>query len=117
MEPLTAELLAKLDNAEPWPQRDRTAAAQKLAEAAPLLDRWAGEGRVLREAFDILLGAHQRDPDFAPAYAGLGLGPGSYPVAERLAGEVLSLPMYPELDDAHIERVCEVLTQAACVGG
>ena len=52
-----------------------------------------------------------------PAYAGLGLGPGSYPIAERLAEEILSLPMFPELDDAHIDRVCEVLTQAACVGG
>jgi dTDP-4-amino-4,6-dideoxygalactose transaminase len=52
-----------------------------------------------------------------PAYAGLGWGPGSCPVAERQAEEVLSLPMYPELEDAHIERVCEVLTQAACVGG
>ena len=31
------------------------------------------------------------------AYQHLGYGPGSLPVTERLAGEVLSLPMFPEL--------------------
>ncbi len=51
------------------------------------------------------------------AYAGLGLGPGSYPNAELLAGEILSLPMYPELTDTHIEQVCEVMTQAAFTSG
>jgi dTDP-4-amino-4,6-dideoxygalactose transaminase len=39
------------------------------------------------------------------AYRDLGLGPGSFPVAERLAHEVLSLPMYPELTDAQIDFV------------
>jgi dTDP-4-amino-4,6-dideoxygalactose transaminase len=51
------------------------------------------------------------------AYAGLGLEPGTLPRAERLAEEILSLPMYPELSDAHIERVCQVLTQTAPVSG
>jgi dTDP-4-amino-4,6-dideoxygalactose transaminase len=50
-----------------------------------------------------------------PAYAWLGFGEGSHPKAERLAGEILSLPMYPELSDAHIERVCEVMTESASV--
>jgi len=50
-------------------------------------------------------------------YAGMGLGPGSYPNAELLAGEILSLPMYPELTDTHIEQVCEVMTQAASLSG
>ena len=51
------------------------------------------------------------------AYADLGLGPDSYPHAELLAGEILSLPMYPELTDVHIEQVCEVMTQAATLSG
>ncbi len=51
------------------------------------------------------------------AYAWLGLGPGSYPHAELLAAEILSLPMYPELTEAHIEQVCEVMTQAASLSG
>ncbi len=37
--------------------------------------------------------------------ADLGWPAGSLPVTERLAGEVLSLPMYAELSDAQIERV------------
>ncbi len=32
------------------------------------------------------------------AYADLGHGAGSFPVSEEHAGEILSLPMYPELD-------------------
>lgn len=43
------------------------------------------------------------------AYAGLGYRPGSFPVAERLAGEIVSLPMYPELTDEQIAHV------AACI--
>jgi dTDP-4-amino-4,6-dideoxygalactose transaminase len=34
------------------------------------------------------------------------------PVAEAAAGEILSLPMHPHLDDATIERVCEALHAA-----
>lgn len=40
-----------------------------------------------------------------PAFAGLGYGPGSLPVTEDLAGRILSLPMFPELTRAEIERV------------
>ena len=40
-----------------------------------------------------------------PAYAGLGLGPGSLPVAERLAAESCSLPIFPAISAAEIERV------------
>jgi len=37
-----------------------------------------------------------------PAYAGLGLGPGSLPVAERLASENCSLPIFPAIEDWQI---------------
>jgi dTDP-3-amino-3,4,6-trideoxy-alpha-D-glucose transaminase len=37
-----------------------------------------------------------------PAYAGLGLGLGSLPVAERLAGENCSLPIFPAIEDWQI---------------
>ena len=43
------------------------------------------------------------------AYAHLGQGPGSCPVAERAAGEMISLPMYPDLTAAQVDRVVEVL--------
>ncbi len=45
-------------------------------------------------------------------YAALGYGPGSLPVSERLAEEVISLPIYPELADAQVERVCRVIRAA-----
>ncbi len=42
-----------------------------------------------------------------PPYAEFGLGPGSLPHTERLAREVLSLPLYPELAAADIAYVSE----------
>ena len=39
------------------------------------------------------------------AYQSLGKGPGSFPVAERCAGEFVSLPMYPELKPEQIVAV------------
>jgi dTDP-4-amino-4,6-dideoxygalactose transaminase len=47
-----------------------------------------------------------------PAYADLGYGAGDFPVAEQLARETLSLPMFPGITDAEIDAVCEVLTEA-----
>jgi dTDP-4-amino-4,6-dideoxygalactose transaminase len=38
-------------------------------------------------------------------YGFLGHGPGALPVTERLAGEILSLPIYPGLTDAEAGRV------------
>jgi len=45
-------------------------------------------------------------------YAHLGGKPGSLPVAERAAEEVLSLPVFPELTAAQIHRVAEALAAA-----
>jgi dTDP-4-amino-4,6-dideoxygalactose transaminase len=41
------------------------------------------------------------------AYQGLGLGEGSFPVAERCAAEFLSLPMYAELTSEQIRFVAD----------
>lgn len=38
--------------------------------------------------------------------------PGSLPHSETLAGQILSLPMYPRLPDADVLRVCRALTAA-----
>jgi len=50
-------------------------------------------------------------PHRQAAYADLGYGRGDLPRAEQLATEVLSLPMYPQLEDAQIDYVIE-----ACAG-
>jgi dTDP-4-amino-4,6-dideoxygalactose transaminase len=47
-----------------------------------------------------------------PAYAGLGYGPGSFPVAEAMAPRLLSLPMFPELTAGQQEYVAEQLAAA-----
>ena len=41
------------------------------------------------------------------AYRHLGHKKGAFPVAEKLADEILSLPMYPEMTSGQIEIVCE----------
>jgi dTDP-4-amino-4,6-dideoxygalactose transaminase len=45
------------------------------------------------------------------AYGFLGMGPGSFPVAERCARELLSLPMYPELRADEVELVAQTLKE------
>ncbi|HEV3311222.1 MAG TPA: DegT/DnrJ/EryC1/StrS family aminotransferase, partial [Chloroflexota bacterium] len=44
-----------------------------------------------------------------PACSQYGAGPGSLPVTERLVGEILSLPMFPELSEEQIDRVVEAV--------
>jgi dTDP-4-amino-4,6-dideoxygalactose transaminase len=46
------------------------------------------------------------------AYAYLGQGPGSCPIAERAANEMISLPMYPDLTAAQVDRVVDALRAA-----
>jgi len=48
-----------------------------------------------------------------PAYAELGYRPGSLPVTERLASEVLSLPIFPELSTAQQDHVLQALGVSA----
>ncbi|MGC9316673.1 MAG: DegT/DnrJ/EryC1/StrS family aminotransferase [Armatimonadota bacterium] len=97
-----ADLQVQLPVERPWarhvyhvytirtPRRDELAAA--LAEA------------------DIGHAVHYRIPcHLQEAMAHLAYGPGSLPETERAADEVLSLPMYPELTNDQIDRVCEVV--------
>jgi dTDP-4-amino-4,6-dideoxygalactose transaminase len=47
-----------------------------------------------------------------PAYADLGYAAGAFPVAERVANEVLSLPMFPELTAEQIATVAAAVRRA-----
>jgi dTDP-4-amino-4,6-dideoxygalactose transaminase len=44
-----------------------------------------------------------------PAFAGLGHGPGDFPVTEKAASEILSLPMFPHITEEQQERVATAL--------
>jgi dTDP-4-amino-4,6-dideoxygalactose transaminase len=46
-------------------------------------------------------------------YKGLGYKKGDFPVTERLAGQVLSLPIYPEMQVADLDLVCKTIR--ACI--
>jgi dTDP-4-amino-4,6-dideoxygalactose transaminase len=71
--------------------------------------------RVLKElhAAGIGAGIHYPVPvHLTAAYAGLGYLQGAFPVAERTAQELLSLPLFPEITAAQQERVVSVLLSA-----
>jgi dTDP-4-amino-4,6-dideoxygalactose transaminase len=71
--------------------------------------------RVLKElhAAGIGAGIHYPVPvHLTPAFAGLGYPEGRFPVAERAAGELLSLPIFAEITASQQERVASVLTAA-----
>jgi dTDP-4-amino-4,6-dideoxygalactose transaminase len=68
--------------------------------------------QALKEA-GIATGIHYPIPlHLQPAYKYLGLPMGSYPVAERFASEILSLPMYPELTADQIAFICDTLIKS-----
>jgi dTDP-4-amino-4,6-dideoxygalactose transaminase len=71
--------------------------------------------RVLKElhAAGIGAGIHYPVPlHLTKAFAGLGYAPGSFPVTERAAGHLLSLPLYAEITATQQERVVSVLRSA-----
>src|SRR5207253_9815330 len=68
------------------------------------------------QSHGIATGIHYPVPvHLQPAYADLGYGPGDFPVSERAANEVVSLPMYPELSSTDLEQVSAALQQEAYV--
>lgn len=62
------------------------------------------------EANDVGSAIHYPVPvHLQKAYANLGYKPGDFPVAEKAAREVLSLPIYPEMTDKQVQRVTDVV--------
>lgn len=67
--------------------------------------------RALGEA-GVAAGIHYPDPvHLTTAYASARLAPGGCPVAERAAGEILSLPMHPHLRPEQQEHVAHTLIE------
>ncbi len=127
-------LRAKLRRLPEWNEQRRVAAdryAELLADVEPVTQPGVLDGNVpvwhlyvvqvddrdevLRTLQENGIGAgiHYPDPVHRTgAFGHLGHGPGSFPVAERLAARILSLPLYPGITEAQQERVAEVLRKA-----
>lgn len=70
--------------------------------------------RELLSADGIGTGLHYPLPlHMQPSLVHLGLAPGDLPVAQRLSGEIVSLPMYPHLSHGDVDRVCESVRRHA----
>lgn len=71
--------------------------------------------RVLRALNEAGIGAGMHYPTpihLTGAFAHLGYGPGSFPVAEEAAGRILSLPLYPHITPAQQEHVADRLADS-----
>jgi dTDP-4-amino-4,6-dideoxygalactose transaminase len=134
MDEMQAAILSiKLRHLDRWNQsRSRIARhfLEKLAQASlvlPLEERhrnhvWhqfvirSPRRDILRDVFAknaIATGLHYPIPlHLQPAYRHLGYHIGDFPVAEEVARECLSLPMFPELDREEIDRICNVVLSA-----
>lgn len=65
------------------------------------------------EAAGIETGLHYPVPvHLSPAYQMLGHRPGDFPVTERLAERIVSLPFFPDLSDSQIAHVADQLRAA-----
>lgn len=61
----------------------------------------------------IQTGIHYPTPvHLQPAFAGLGYGKGAFPISEKAAAEVVSLPMFPELTEEDQNKVIAALKEA-----
>jgi dTDP-4-amino-4,6-dideoxygalactose transaminase len=72
--------------------------------------------RFLRER-GVATGRHYPEcPHLSAAYAGLGLPRGSFPVAEGLADELLSLPLFPGISELQLETVTSCVRESFARG-
>ena len=130
LDELQAALLrVKLAKLEEWNERRKHVAARYLCELEgaggiklPRVPSWADPVWhlfVVQHANRERLQAHlstagvgtlihyPKPPHLQEAYAELGYGPGTFPIAEQIAEEVLSLPIGPHLSDADVDFVIE----------
>ena len=127
-----AVLSLKLPYLSGWNERRRTLLAryrESLSKLVPFVDvpdqadgvahlavvRVPERTTIRRRLADVGIGTLVHYPVCAhlqKATAGLGYRRGDFPVAERAAEEILSLPCYPELTDAEQDRVIETFRSA-----
>lgn len=135
LDPIQAAVLrAKLPHLDAWTDRRRVIAAaytEGLRDSGLILPHvpdWAepawhlyvlrspdrdGLQKRLTDAGIGTLIHYPIPPHLQAAYADLGLAPEALPLARDLAGEVLSLPMGPQLSLADVARVIDAVRAAA----
>ncbi len=133
LDPMQAAILrVKLTHLDRWNEQRRRIAQQYLAGLAstslvlPIDPAWAysvwhlfvvrcaNRGNLERYLNELNIGTlihYPIPPHLQAAYANLGYKKGSFPVAERIHDQVLSLPMYPSMQTDQINQVIE-----ACKG-
>jgi dTDP-4-amino-4,6-dideoxygalactose transaminase len=125
-----AVLGVKLRHLEAWTEARRTRAAvykERLAGTGAVVPEERPGSRHVFHVYAVRLqqrdawrerlteagigtGVHYPIPiHLQEAYRDLGYAAGDFPVSEAVAGEVLSLPMYPELTDVQIETIASVI--------
>ena len=126
-----AILLAKLDYLEEWTEGRRANAALYRAKLADVAEVDAPEDRSYEKSVyhtfvvqadrrdslqsylkenSVGTGIHYPTPiHLQEAAASLGYGPGSFPVTEKQANRILSLPVFPELRPEQIDYVVECI--------
>ncbi len=70
------------------------------------------QARLVKRGIDTLI-HYPVPPHLQPAYAELGWKPGAFPVAELIHSEVISLPLWPGMDDAAVEEVIDAVRACA----
>jgi dTDP-4-amino-4,6-dideoxygalactose transaminase len=129
-----AILRVGLGHLDAWTERRRALAARYLdglADAGVALPREQPYARAVYHLFVVrhprrdALAARLKERGIAtlihypfplhlqPAFASLGGGPGDLPVAEKAAGEILSLPLYPLMTDAQADAVVSAVRECA----
>jgi dTDP-4-amino-4,6-dideoxygalactose transaminase len=131
LDPIQAAILnVKLGHLDAWNERRRAIAARYLRElastslrlpAVPLgsepvwhqfvvrTPRRASLRKALAAAGIETLVHYETPPHRQAAFADLGLAAGSLPIAEKLAGEILSLPIDPLLGSSAVDAVIEAI--------
>lgn len=94
----------------PWASQERQHVYHVYA---PLVAQRCAMQERLRAA-GIATSIHYPRPiHLQPAFTDLGYSTGDFSVAERFAHRTLSLPMFPELTEAQVDRICDVMSGVA----
>ena len=77
----------------------------------PLLPAGADRGRFIAAMKDagIGVGVHYPALHLFSLYRNLGFKPGEYPHAESVGARTVTLPLFPAMEDADIDRVCDAV--------